>query len=195
MAVLIAAHSRVQLAGSCTVCLAVMQETPLLKLCLVGDCGARVVRGGEGVVFRTEPQQRQFNQPFQLSSPRLYPRGTVPGEGRQYRVPVQEGDVLVLGSDGLFDNLWDGEVMEVVRGCLEQGPPPRALSPGEAQRAAHAAAAELAQRARARSRDPSCVTPWGVRRQEGVANRVLRALTPTAGGKVDDVTVVVGIIG
>ncbi len=82
-----------------------------------------VARGGElgawDVVFRTGQQLRSFNQPYQLG----YADGASSGEGEAFdrpesadvaRTPVQEGDILVLASDGLFDNMHEDELLQVV---------------------------------------------------------------------------------
>ncbi|KAJ7780198.1 hypothetical protein DFH07DRAFT_1026257 [Mycena maculata] len=54
---------------------------------------------------------------------------------RLFTLPVQAGDVLILASDGLSDNLWDEEVLEEVRRCggVWAGFPAAApAAPGEA---------------------------------------------------------------
>jgi len=71
----------------------------------VGDSCFMVVRRGR-VLFRSPSQQHEFNFPFQLG-----------GEGSDkvsdaqcFMVPVQVGDVVVMGTDGLFDNVFDKDV-------------------------------------------------------------------------------------
>jgi hypothetical protein len=54
-------------------------------------------------------QEHRFNQPFQISSPHFMP-GSVPADVRRYSLWVQPGDVILLGSDGLFDNLWEEDI-------------------------------------------------------------------------------------
>lgn len=33
---------------------------------------------------------------------------------------IEEGDIVILGSDGLFDNLYDDEILEEVQNCIEE---------------------------------------------------------------------------
>jgi serine/threonine protein phosphatase PrpC len=58
--------------GSATVVLAALQPQGKLHVANLGDCGVKVVRDGK-VLFETQPQQHDFNLPYQLSHPRLFP--------------------------------------------------------------------------------------------------------------------------
>jgi serine/threonine protein phosphatase PrpC len=83
----------------------------------VGDSCFMVVRRGR-VLFRSPSQQHEFNFPFQLG-----------GEGSDkvsdaqcFMVPVQVGDVVVMGTDGLFDNVFDKDVaLMAARGLKVRG--------------------------------------------------------------------------
>lgn len=33
---------------------------------------------------------------------------------------IEEGDIVILASDGLFDNLYDDEILEEVQNCIEE---------------------------------------------------------------------------
>ncbi len=56
-------------------------------------------------------------------------------------------------------------------------------------------ASELAERASAHARDPTYRSPFAVERHERLGNPVLRHITPPQlGGKLDDITVVVGVV-
>jgi protein phosphatase PTC7 len=81
----------------------------------VGDCGVRIVRQGR-VVFQTAPQQHDFNLPYQLSHPRMFPQTDTADNADVYSPQVQRGDIVLLGSDGLLDNVWDVELARVVGG-------------------------------------------------------------------------------
>lgn len=39
---------------------------------------------------------------------------------KQFTVKIEEGDIVILGSDGLFDNLYDDEILEEVQNCIDQ---------------------------------------------------------------------------
>lgn len=58
--------------GSATMVIAAMQPQGKLHVANLGDCGVKVVREGR-VVFETKPQQHDFNLPYQLSHPQLFP--------------------------------------------------------------------------------------------------------------------------
>ncbi|CAN6215396.1 unnamed protein product [Urochloa humidicola] len=82
-----------------------------LRWAYVGDSGFAVLRGGR-IVCRSEPQQRSINSPCRLS-------GGSDSDGvasaRVGEVAVQDGDVVVVGTDGLFDNVRDEQLEVAVR--------------------------------------------------------------------------------
>ncbi|KAI8476636.1 MAG: hypothetical protein J3K34DRAFT_516498 [Monoraphidium minutum] len=113
-----------------------------LHVANLGDSGIKVIRGGR-ILLATQPQQHDFNLPFQLSHPRLCPEtddadmadeyvvevqeGDEAGGADmadEYVVEVQEGDVIVAASDGLFDNMWDEELLSVLSEELHAWGPP-----------------------------------------------------------------------
>ena len=75
-----------------------------------------------------------------------------------------------------------------------QGLQKGALQGAAVERAAHDLAAELAQRAHQHSQDPTYVSPFAVERHERVVHPLVRRFTQPTGGKLDDVTVVVGLL-
>lgn len=48
-----------------------------------------------------------------------------------YSVPVEEGDTIVMGSDGLFDNVFDNDIASIVDvfGGSDDGAPLRSGEP------------------------------------------------------------------
>lgn len=188
-----AAHAAAHAPGSCTVALASVQGGAL-RVASLGDCGVRVVRGG-AVEFASEVQEHSFNRPLQLASERHHPGASAPGEARQYEVPLQAGDAIIMGSDGLFDNLWDWEMLDLVaRAGLDD-----AFAAGAPLAAMQAAAARLAESlaaAAARNAgDRRYRSPFSHERHERMAPPLMRAmLRAPPGGKLDDVTCVVGLV-
>lgn len=85
-------------------------STPRIRIAHVGDCLIGIIRQSE-LVYRSTEQQHRFNYPFQLG-----PQSSTTPLKDAFRIdlPVQEGDVLVLATDGLGDNLWDEDVLEEV---------------------------------------------------------------------------------
>ncbi|KAF8062670.1 IFT46 [Scenedesmus sp. PABB004] len=102
--------------GSATVVLAALQPGGRLHVANLGDCGVKVVRDWR-VLHATAPQQHDFNLPYQLSHPRLFPDTDTADSADRYVWDVQEGDIVVAASDGLYDNLWDDELLAL----LQQG--------------------------------------------------------------------------
>ncbi|QRV95729.1 protein phosphatase 2C [Ceratobasidium sp. AG-Ba] len=96
-------------AGSSTALVAVLRDGEL-SVAHLGDCMLAVVRDGKFVV-RSEEMQHSFNFPYQLGPH----SSTTPRTDAQVLTErVVPGDIVILASDGLGDNLWDEEVLRVV---------------------------------------------------------------------------------
>ncbi|KAI8335677.1 phosphatase 2C-like domain-containing protein, partial [Choanephora cucurbitarum] len=89
-----------------------------LRIANLGDCGVSVIRKND-YIFRSEEQQHSFNFPYQLGTASF----DLPTDAQQFTVKIEEGDVIVLGSDGLFDNLYDDEILEEIQKCIDQQTP------------------------------------------------------------------------
>ena len=76
-----------------------------LRWACVGDSAFAVLRGGR-IVRRSKPQQHHFNCPYQLSAT----GGDRVADAEVGGMPVVDGDVVVIGTDGLFDNVLDVEL-------------------------------------------------------------------------------------
>ncbi|XP_063942697.1 probable protein phosphatase 2C 55 [Daucus carota subsp. sativus] len=62
---------------------------------------------GDGcTVFESPVQQHGFNFTYQLE---CSSRSDQPSSGQVFMIPVVPGDVIVVGTDGLFDNLFSNE--------------------------------------------------------------------------------------
>ncbi|KAJ1817949.1 hypothetical protein LPJ56_003950 [Coemansia sp. RSA 2599] len=108
--------------GSSTACVVVLRGDEL-RVANLGDCGLTVVRQGD-MVYRTEEQQHSFNFPYQLSTETHSDR---PSDAQVFRLKIQKGDVIIVGSDGVFDNLFDEDILEEVNQHL----PPIMRAEGE----------------------------------------------------------------
>jgi serine/threonine protein phosphatase PrpC len=132
-----------------------------------------VIRGGEPI-FRSEEQQHSFNFPFQLGT---NSRDT-PHDTQTFTIKIQEGDVVVIGSDGLFDNVFDEDIVDIV--VSKTLPIVTMSDPQQMSDALLRRAREVAEDSRFAS------SPFQSRAiQEGFYYQ---------GGKVDDITVLCGII-
>ncbi|KAG0533974.1 hypothetical protein BDA96_04G238800 [Sorghum bicolor] len=143
-----------------------------LKWAFVGDSGFVVLRGGR-ILRRFRPQQHYFNCPYQLSSNQESDRLADADVGE---VAAKEGDIVVLGTDGLFDNVFDAEIERIVRMGTALGFAPKNM--------AEVMAAFAFEAATCRDRD----TPYSS------ACRTQPGRKPFIGGKPDDITVVVAYI-
>lgn len=126
--------------GSTTVCLSILDNTtrihgklhPMIAVCSIGDCELLILRksGDYGrpeydIAFNTEMQRIEGNCQCPLQVSRLDERVDPNFEERMtvqviekgsavHMVSVYEGDLVVIGSDGLFDNLFHDEVVAII---------------------------------------------------------------------------------
>ncbi|KAB5588417.1 Protein phosphatase PTC7 [Ceratobasidium theobromae] len=96
-------------AGSSTALVAVLRDGEL-SVAHLGDCMLAVVRDGRFVV-RSEDMQHSFNFPYQLGP---HSSTTPRADAQLITEKVVPGDIVILASDGLGDNLWDDEVLAEV---------------------------------------------------------------------------------
>ncbi|KAG9080892.1 hypothetical protein FRC06_006024 [Ceratobasidium sp. 370] len=96
-------------AGSSTALVAVLRDGEL-SVAHPGDCMLAVVRDGK-LVVRSEEMQHSFNFPYQLGP---HSSTTPRADAQLITERVVPGDIVILASDGLGDNLWDEEVLKVV---------------------------------------------------------------------------------
>nr|CAB3476157.1 unnamed protein product [Digitaria exilis] len=171
---LMKAHAATSSIGSATVIIAMLEKTGTLKIASVGDCGLKIIRKGQ-VMFSIYPQEHYFDCPYQISSE---------ATGQTYRdalvcsVNLMDGDIIVSGSDGLFDNIFDQEIVSII-----------SESPGVDK-----AAKALAELARKHSVDVKFDSPYSMEaRSRGFDVPWWKKLlgAKLIGGKMDDITVVV----
>ncbi|KAL6848134.1 hypothetical protein ACP4OV_022262 [Aristida adscensionis] len=171
---LMKAHAATSSVGSATVIIAMLEKTGTLKIASVGDCGLKVIRKGQ-VMFSTCPQEHYFDCPYQISSEAA---GQTYQDAMVCSVNLMEGDMIVSGSDGLFDNIFDQEIISII-----------SESPGVDE-----AAKALAELARKHSVDVKFDSPYSMEaRSRGFDVPWWKKLlgAKLIGGKMDDITVVV----
>ncbi|KAI9275360.1 phosphatase 2C-like domain-containing protein [Sporodiniella umbellata] len=95
--------------GSTTACLAVLRHDEL-RVANIGDCGISIIRHHQ-YVFRSEEQQHAFNFPYQLG---LLSRDQ-PKDAQSFTVKVEKGDIVIMATDGLYDNLFDKTILSLVQ--------------------------------------------------------------------------------
>ncbi|XVE94749.1 hypothetical protein REPUB_Repub02eG0035800 [Reevesia pubescens] len=163
------AHSSTKAKGSSTACIIALTGQGLHAINL-GDSGFMVVRDG-CTIFRSPVQQHDFNFTYQLESGS---NGDLPSSGQVFAVPVAPGDVIIAGTDGLFDNLYNNEITAVVVHAVRAGLGPQVT------------AQKIAALARQRAQDRDRQTPFSTAAQDAGFRYY--------GGKLDDITVVVSYI-
>lgn len=187
------AHSQTRLPGSATACvLRLDQRTSEIKAANLGDSGFIVVRNGK-VVFKTRALEHFFDCPYQFGS---FPEHTdatdTVDDADTYDIAVQKGDVIVAGTDGLWDNCYEHEMIPMLPTSVE---------------AVEMAAEKVAALARANSNNPSYESPYTAdARAQGLDLPPWQKLLGSSfkngkfelgklqGGKQDDITVVIAYV-
>lgn len=59
------------------------------------------------IKFRTSPQEHEFGYPYQMGH---LPSADGPHDCMLASVRISRGDIVILGSDGLWDNIFDREI-------------------------------------------------------------------------------------
>ncbi|XP_051153037.1 probable protein phosphatase 2C 26 isoform X2 [Andrographis paniculata] len=168
------AHSATSSVGSATAVVAMLERNGILKIANVGDCGVRIIRKGQ-IVFATSPQEHYFDCPYQLSSEAV---GQTFVDATVMTVELMEEDTIVMGTDGLFDNVFDREIVSVVGSC----------------RNVLDSAKELAKIAHDHSLDSNFDSPYSQEaRTHGIDVPWWKKIMgmKLTGGKRDDITVIV----
>ncbi|KAK4390674.1 putative protein phosphatase 2C 55 [Sesamum angolense] len=163
------AYTSTKAKGSSTACIIALTDQGLHAINL-GDSGFMVVRDG-CTVFRSPVQQHDFNFTYQLEGGNA---GDLPSSGQVFTIPVAPGDVIIAGTDGLFDNLYNNDITAVVVHAVRAGFGPQVT------------AQKIAALARQRAQDKNRQTPFSTAAQEAGFRYY--------GGKLDDITVVVSYI-
>ena len=182
----------VKVKGSCTACV-VGLDGRRIEAANLGDSGFLVLRrsvstvaggsGGSGfsVVAASTPQLHFFNCPWQLS----VDGQDKPQDAEVISVDVAPGDLLVLATDGLFDNLHLDEIVQVLDEQLAHDGAANEWTASAAEEDLQATVKMLsevmARAAQRMARSTTAFTPFAVAlTEEG---------EPSMGGKMDDITV------
>jgi protein phosphatase PTC7 len=137
------AFSRVHAVGSATAMIALINHNEL-SISNIGDSGFLLIRFKNGepyCPFKSREQQHAFNIPYQLSQlptqadlEILRKRGKLtemaqlknvlrkknnvcqdsPENADDYTIPLKDGDIIISATDGVFDNLFQHEILKMV---------------------------------------------------------------------------------
>ncbi|VDN59735.1 unnamed protein product [Dracunculus medinensis] len=161
--------------GSSTACVLIVHRG-MLHSANLGDSGYLVLRKGE-IVYKSREQTHYFNAPFQLSlppenSPFSGFIGDSPDMAELHSISLKSGDIIVLATDGLWDNVSENLIVEQLKD----------IQPGDLQSACNS----LALSARRLAFDTRHTSPFAVKASKHGID--------APGGKPDDITLVLLLI-
>jgi len=159
--------------GSSTACIVVVHQNTLYSANL-GDSGYLLYRNGK-ILHKSQEQTHYFNAPFQLT---LLPEefdsdvdGFIrdsPEKSDMQQIELEPGDVILLATDGVFDNIPEKLIVETLSGIDQSN--------------IQSVCNSIALIARQLSRDPNSKSPFALKASEhGIG---------LTGGKPDDITLV-----
>jgi len=107
--------------GSSTAVLLKMdpENRKVLRTTNLGDSGYIIYRpepvelGKFKKMYRSKVQQYSFNFPYQCGT-----GSELPTEAKEKKHTIEENDVVIVASDGLFDNMYEKDIVE----CIERAP-------------------------------------------------------------------------
>ena len=172
---IMASYPQLSKVGSATFCMGKLDKDGIFRVANIGDSGFLIIRDGN-ILLESAEHQHQFNYPYQLGIGQDgLPHGTDrPHDAEVYQLKLEDGDVVVMGTDGLLDNLWPKEILDYVDKHPKN---PKLLAEG------------LARHAYEISQDEDAHVPFFRRaKQEGVEYASYQ------GGKEDDITVVISVV-
>ncbi|KAK6124720.1 hypothetical protein DH2020_041538 [Rehmannia glutinosa] len=163
--VLLEAFLKTESPGSSTACI-ISLAGDILRAANLGDNGFVVIRDGK-IQYSSPAQQYSFNFPYQMG--KTSSSGDVEA-AEEIVVGVERGDVVIVGTDGLFDNMFPEDIETTVGLCMRKEYTPDLT------------AWMLANGARRKSLDKRTTSPFQVAAYEAGVQHF--------GGKYDDITVV-----
>ncbi|KAG1049264.1 hypothetical protein G6F43_008396 [Rhizopus delemar] len=174
---------RLNILGSTTACIAILRHDEL-RVANIGDCGISIIRNNH-YLFRSEEQQHAFNFPYQLG---LLSRDQ-PQDAQSFTVKLEKGDIIIMATDGLYDNLFDKDILRLVSHHVQSNTIP----------------ATQHRSARVRNLQPQLLADILANSAKEVSETKYRIDTPfqrramkegllMEGGKLDDISVIVAVV-
>jgi protein phosphatase PTC7 len=187
------AYEAATASGSSTACIASLQSNRL-RVTNLGDSGLLVLRQHTTnkecpqdkigttwkCVLETRAQQHYFNCPVQLGKE----SEDQPKDADNYEMEIAENDLIIMASDGLFDNVSTSALCEWLN-AMDVASYLRVNRDGNLSDAIHKVAHRLVLHTAAVAGNPLADTPFACQaKHEGVHFK---------GGKEDDITVLIGM--
>lgn len=223
---------QLNITGSTTACLVSMnQQAKVLTVSNLGDSGAVIFRPKNtspffDILFETIPMCHRFNAPFQLGHYlEVDPSNSSIVTDHQYDepasatcsyIPIQQNDIILLGTDGLFDNVFMHEITDILKNIApvimdisNETSGAALLRRKELEELIETAVKDLGLFALNQSLDENRASPFAIA-ASAERTRILRArglLPPTPvgdtdsvydgylGGKPDDITIILAVVG
>jgi len=155
--------------GASTAIVASLGEDGILKALNMGDSCLLVVRDGE-VFAQSKDIVHYFDCPYQLAAE----SPDRPIDGTTLKTELKPGDTIVMGSDGVFDNLTKDAICDIVK----------------TGSSAKAIASTISLESRRIGDDPNAITPYAQEAKK-IRYEGYEEYSDGLGGKVDDVSCVV----
>ncbi|KAI8994768.1 phosphatase 2C-like domain-containing protein [Pilobolus umbonatus] len=182
-------------AGSSTACILNLSKTTgEMTTCNLGDSAFLLIRD-QKIVYESPSQQHYFNCPYQLTVvPDTYPNRDelvidLPKDADTKSFFLKDGDLILLATDGYFDNMYAEETLEIINDGLKP------ILEQSSEEGSHdetvtatirSLAKTLTDKARRQSLNPKRLSPWAKAAQAHGSNY--------RGGKVDDITCIVTLV-
>jgi len=199
-------RERAVIAGSSTACIVNLNASSgQLRAANLGDSGFCIIRSSSMIHWQ-QPQTHFFNCPKQLAKLPLRERRfggaciDPPSDADLYETKLRDGDIVLLFTDGMSDNVFPSELISicslVARQYAHAPPPSESVGQGQAQQhkfirdtedeQVQTIAERVVDYARLCMRNKKRVSPFErAAAREGMYFR---------GGKLDDVTVVAALV-
>ncbi|XP_019440365.1 PREDICTED: probable protein phosphatase 2C 62 isoform X1 [Lupinus angustifolius] len=166
--VLIRCAAETQSSGSSAVLVAHF-DGQALHAANVGNTGFVVISDGS-IFKKSTPMFHEFNFPLQIV------KGEDPSEIiKGYKIDLNDGDVIIIATNGLFDNLYEQEIASIISKSVQAG-----LSPQEIAEILGMRAQEVGKSSLTRSPFSDAAQAVGY--------------VGYTGGKLDDITVIVSFV-
>lgn len=108
--------------------------------------------------------RHEFNMPFQLANPSILDETDWPSDADLYNFDICDGDVIIMGSDGLFDNIWNDDLARLVYNTV--------IDNKKDMNAAQKLSQRLADLAHFNAQQNDIKTPWAA--EVGTASMVIK---------------------
>ncbi|KAG5583917.1 hypothetical protein H5410_044351 [Solanum commersonii] len=102
--------------GSSTACIVTLKsEKSTIVAANVGDSGFFLIRKGK-IIYKSPIQQRVFGCPYQLGNC----NADNPSIAQEMELNVEKDDILMVGTDGMLDNMNDSKIEEIARRAINE---------------------------------------------------------------------------